>query len=200
VTTDPSAAIFAYNHLQSYVETVEYYAGVYAGGKFSVVSANLPAASSAAGCAGTAGVPAAVNAPNNAVATAIAFAEEQLGKPYQFGATGPDAFDCSGLVMMAYRSAGIDIPRTSQDQFTWGPHIQASQVEPGDLVFFVGADGTKTAPGHVGLVIGNGQMIDAPSAGIPIHIVSYSGMDPIGFTRPWKHAGVNLQAAAQSSG
>src|ERR1700733_13990830 len=88
VTTDPSAAIFSYNHLQSYVETVEYYAGVYAGGKFSVVSANLPAASSAAGCAGTAGVPAAVNAPNNAVATAIAFAEEQLGKPYQVGAHG----------------------------------------------------------------------------------------------------------------
>ncbi len=49
-------------------------------------------------------------------------------------------------------------------------------------------------------MIGNGQMIDAPEVGIPIHIVSYSGMDPVGFTRPWKHAGVNLQAAAQSSG
>jgi len=200
VTTDPSAAIFAYNHLQSYVETVEYYAGVYAGGKFSVVSANIPAASSAAGCAGTAGVPTSINAPNTAVATAIAYAEEQLGKPYEFGATGPDAFDCSGLVMMAYRSAGIDIPRTAEEQFNWGPKVPADQVEPGDLVFFVGADGTKTAPGHVGLVIGNGQMIDAPEVGIPIHIISYKDMDPVGFTRPWEHAGVNLQAAEQSSG
>ena len=200
VTTNPSAAIFSYNHLQSYVETVEYYAGVYAGGKFNVVSASIPAANSAAGCAGTAGVPTSINAPNTAVATAIAFAEEQLGKPYEFGATGPDAFDCSGLVMMAYRSAGIDIPRTAADQYKWGPQVPADQVEPGDLVFFVGADGTKAAPGHVGLVIGNGQMIDAPEAGIPIHIVSYSGMDPVGFTRPWAHAGVNLQAAAQSSG
>jgi len=200
VTTNPSAAIFSYNHLQSYVETVEYYAGVYAGGKFNVVSASIPAANSAAGCAGTAGVPTSINAPNTAVATAIAFAEEQLGKPYEFGATGPDAFDCSGLVMMAYRSAGIDIPRTAGDQYKWGPQVPADQVEPGDLVFFVGADGTKAAPGHVGLVIGNGQMIDAPEAGIPIHIVSYSGMDPVGFTRPWAHAGVNLQAAAQSSG
>jgi cell wall-associated NlpC family hydrolase len=200
VTSNPSAAIFAYNHLQSYVETVLYWAGIYAGGKFSVVSAQIPTSSSAAGCAATGGVPVAINAPNQAVAAAIAYAEEQLGKPYQFGATGPDAFDCSGLVMMAYRAAGIDIPRTSEAQFAWGPRVPASQVEPGDLVFFAGADGTAAAPGHVGLVIGNGQMIDAPEVGIPIHVISYKDMDPVGFTRPWAHAGVNLQAAAQSSG
>ena len=198
VTTDPSAAIFSYNHLQSYVETVEYYAGVYAGGKFSVVSANLPAASSAAGCAGTAGVPAAVNAPNNAVATAIAYAEQQLGKPYLFGGTGPDAFDCSGLVMMAYRTAGISIARTSEQQWATEQQVPASAVQPGDLVFFAGADGTKTAPGHVGLVIGNGQMIDAPEVGIPIHIVSYKDMDPIGFTRPWANASTTTTTSTTS--
>jgi peptidoglycan DL-endopeptidase CwlO len=183
VQTNPSAAIFAYNHLQSYVQSVLYYAGQYAGGNYSVVSADMPSGSSAAGCA-TAGVP-AINAPNQAVATAIAYAEEQLGKPYQWGATGPDAFDCSGLVMMAYRAAGIEIARTSQAQWTSEPHIPADQVQPGDLVFFAGADGTPTAPGHVGLVIGNGQMIEAYATGFPIRIASYTDRDPVGFTRPW---------------
>jgi peptidoglycan DL-endopeptidase CwlO len=184
VTTNPSAAIFAYNHLQSYVQSVLYYAGAYAGGKYSVVSADMPSGSSAAGCATAGGVP-QVMAPNQAVATAIAYAEEQLGKPYQWGATGPDAFDCSGLVMMAYRAAGIDIARTSQVQWTTEQRIPASQVQPGDLVFFAGSDGTPTSPGHVGLVIGNGQMIEAYATGFPIRIASYTDRDPVGFTQPW---------------
>ena len=185
VTANPSAAIFAYNHLQSYVQSVLYYAGAYAGGRYSVVSADMPSGSSAAGCATTAGGVPQVMAPNQAVATAIAYAEEQLGKPYQWGATGPDAFDCSGLVMMAYRAAGIDIARTSQVQWTTEQRIPAAQVQPGDLVFFAGADGTPTSPGHVGLVIGNGQMIEAYATGFPIRIASYTNRDPIGFTRPW---------------
>ena len=185
VTTNPSAAIFAYNHLQSYVQSVLYYAGAYAGGRYSVVSADMPSGSSAAGCATTAGGVPQVMAPNQAVATAIAYAEEQLGKPYQWGATGPDAFDCSGLVMMAYRAAGIDIARTSQVQWTTEQQIPAAQVQPGDLVFFAGADGTPTSPGHVGLVIGNGQMIEAYATGFPIRIASYTNRDPVGFTQPW---------------
>ena len=185
VTTNPSAAIFAYNHLQSYVQSVLYYAGAYAGGKYSVVSADMPSGSSAAGCATTGGGVPQVMAPNQAVATAIAYAEEQLGKPYQWGATGPDAFDCSGLVMMAYRAAGIDIARTSQVQWTTEQQIPASQVQPGDLVFFAGSDGTPTSPGHVGLVIGNGQMIEAYATGFPIRIASYTDRDPVGFTQPW---------------
>jgi cell wall-associated NlpC family hydrolase len=185
VTTNPSAAIFAYNHLQSYVQSVLYYAGAYAGGNYSVVSANMPSGSSAAGCATSAGGVPQVMAPTLAVATAIAYAEQQLGKPYLWGGTGPDAFDCSGLVMMAYRAAGIDIARTSQVQWTTEQRIPASQVQPGDLVFFAGADGTPTSPGHVGLVIGNGQMIEAYATGFPIRIASYTNRDPIGFTQPW---------------
>ena len=185
VTANPSAAIFAYNHLQSYVQSVLYYAGAYAGGRYSVVSADMPSGSSAAGCATTAGGVPQVMAPNQAVATAVAYAEEQLGKPYQWGATGPDAFDCSGLVMMAYRAAGIDIARTLQVQWTTEQRIPAAQVQPGDLVFFAGADGTPTSPGHVGLVIGNGQMIEAYATGFPIRIASYTNRDPVGFTRPW---------------
>jgi cell wall-associated NlpC family hydrolase len=193
VQTNPSGAIFAYNHLQSYVQSVLYYASAYAGGNFSVVSAQLPSGSSAAGCTGTSmagGVP-AINAPNQVVATAIAYAEQQLGKPYLFGGTGPDAFDCSGLVMMAYRAAGITIVRTSEKQWTTEVRVQASQVQPGDLVFFAGADGTPTAPGHVGLVIGGGKMIEAFATGVPVRVATYTGRDPVGFTRPWANASVS---------
>jgi peptidoglycan DL-endopeptidase CwlO len=93
-------------------------------------------------------------------------------------------------MMMAYRAGGISIPRTSQDQFAWGPRISASQAQPGDLVFFVGADGTVAAPGHVGLVIGKGMMIEAYATGFPIRIARYTDRSPVGFTRPWAHAGV----------
>jgi cell wall-associated NlpC family hydrolase len=195
VQTNPSAAIFAYNHLQSYVQSVLYYAGAYAGGKFSVVSAQMPSGSSVAGCTGTAGgmaggVP-AISAPNQVVAAVIGYAEQQLGKPYLFGGTGPDAFDCSGLVMMAYRSAGVNIERTSEQQWATEVHIPASQVQPGDLVFFVGADGTPTSPGHVGLVIGGGKMIEAYATGFPIRVATYTNRDPMGFTRPWANASTN---------
>src|SRR5271169_263604 len=189
VQTDPSGAIFAYNHLQSYVQSVLYYAGQYAGGSYSVVSAQLPSGSSAAGCATTTGGVPAVQAPTQAVATAISFAEQQLGKPYLWGGTGPDAFDCSGLVMMAYRAAGIDIERTSEAQWASEQRVPASQVQPGDLVFFAGSDGTPTSPGHVGLVIGNGKMIEAYATGFPIRVASYVGRGAIGFTEPWAGAG-----------
>ncbi|HEY1622791.1 MAG TPA: C40 family peptidase [Streptosporangiaceae bacterium] len=185
VQANPSGAIFAYNHLESYVQSVLYYAGVYAGGNYTVVSAAIPTTS----CQSTGGVP-SIGTPNQAVAAAIQFAEQQIGKPYEWGGTGPDAFDCSGLVMMAYRSAGIYIPRTSEDQWTFGPRISESQAEPGDLVFFAGSDGTVTDPGHVGLVIGNGQMIEAYATGFPIRVATYTDRDPVGFTRPWAASSV----------
>jgi cell wall-associated NlpC family hydrolase len=199
VLTNPSAAIFAYNHLQSYVQSVLYWAGVYAGGNFQVVSATMPSASSVAGCAAAGGIP-AVSAPSQTVATAIAYAEAQIGKPYQWGGTGPDAFDCSGLMMMAFRAAGITIARTSEAQWTTETRIPASQVQPGDLVFFAGADGTPTSPGHVGLVIGHGQMIEAYATGFPIRVASYTGRNPIGFTRPGIKPGAGASASASPTG
>jgi cell wall-associated NlpC family hydrolase len=66
---------------------------------------------------------------------------------------GPDGYDCSRLAMMAYRAAGIAIPRAAAAQWDWGTQIPASQVQPGDPVFFSGADGTPAAPGHVGIVL-----------------------------------------------
>jgi len=126
-----------------------------------------------------------------AAATAIAYARSQLGKPYLWGGTGPDAFDCSGLVMQAYAAAGISIPRTSEEQWAAGP--QASTAQPGDLVFFAGADGTATSPGHVGIVVDPARhlMIDAYATGLPVEYDTYGlpgsagGLaDPVGFTDP----------------
>jgi uncharacterized protein YycO len=201
VVDNPTGAIFAYNHSVSYVQLVMSFAGTYAAGGFmvSAVSADsvpgcLPGISQVADQNGLG------KAPNAAVARAISFAEAQLGKPYQWGGTGPDAFDCSGLVMMGYRAAGVDIPRTSQQQWSWGPRVPASQAEPGDLVFYVGSDGTATAPGHVGLVIGGGMMIEAFATGFPVRITPYGDRNPIGFTRPWAHPGVVIQPALTISG
>jgi peptidoglycan DL-endopeptidase CwlO len=86
--------------------------------------------------------------------------------------------------MMAYRAAGISLARTSEQQWATEPKVPASQVQPGDLVFFAGSDGTVTSPGHVGLVIGNGKMIEAYATGFPIRVASYIGRGAIGFTRP----------------
>jgi cell wall-associated NlpC family hydrolase len=193
VQSDPSAAIFAYNHLESYVVDVQSWASTYGSGGYTVsaVSAGGSGGSGGSGGACNSVLDAAV-APNAAVQTAIDFAEQQLGKPYLWGGTGPDAFDCSGLVMMAYRAAGIYLERTSQQQWKSEPKVPAPQVQPGDLVFFAGADGTTIAPGHVGLVIGNGQMIEAYGTGFPIRISSYGtpasppgDQQVVGFTQPW---------------
>ena len=143
---------------------------------------------------------AAAGVPGKAAAAAIAFARQQLGQPYLWGGTGPDAFDCSGLVMMAYRSAGISIARTSQDQWASEQQVPASQVQPGDLVFFAGADGTVTSPGHVGLVVDPARhlMIEAYATGYPVRYSQFGtassppgDQDPVGYTDPAAHAGVS---------
>jgi len=95
--------------------------------------------------------------------------------------------------MMAYRAAGITVPRTSQAQWPYGTQIPASQAQPGDLVFFAGADGTPAAPSHVGIVLNPAAhtMIDAYATGYPVQEDTYGlprskgGRSPVvGFTRP----------------
>jgi cell wall-associated NlpC family hydrolase len=166
------AALFQYNHSTSYVDTVLAQARTYAAQGDTLTDS---------GCAGLF----TTLPPGPAAAKAIAFARAQLGKPYVWGAAGPKAFDCSALVYAAYRAAGVSIPRVSGDQWRQGHHITIGQEQPGDLVFFNSGPGTSTTnPGHVGLVIGGGQMIAAPHTGTVVQIQPYSRPTLLGFTRP----------------
>ena len=128
---------------------------------------------------GTTTLPAGFSLPAgtpDAVQAAIGYAVAQLGKPYLWGATGPDAFDCSGLVMMAYRAGGISIPRTTFQQVLIGrPVYGLTGLQPGDLLFSAGSDGTASDPGHVGIYIGSGLVIEAPKSGEPVMITSLGG-------------------------
>jgi cell wall-associated NlpC family hydrolase len=109
--------------------------------------------------------------PTDAAATALAYAESQLGTPYQWGAeTSGVAFDCSGLTQAAYKAAGITLPRTAQDQYDAGPRLSpGNPPQPGDLVFF-GTSSTDIT--HVGIYLGNGEMIDAPYTGAEVRVES----------------------------
>ena len=91
---------------------------------------------------------------------AVAFAFAQLGCPYVYGSTGPcaDGFDCSGLVMSAWASAGVTIPRDTYEQWAALPHISESDIQPGDLLYYNGI-------GHVAMYVGGGMIIDAPTPG-----------------------------------
>ncbi|AUH41060.1 C40 family peptidase [Streptomyces sp. CMB-StM0423] len=106
----------------------------------------------------------------------LAFAEAQLGKPYVWGATGPDSYDCSGLTQAAWREAGISLPRTTYDQVNAGTQVAKADLQPGDLVFFY--DDIS----HVGIYVGNGQMIHASKPGDD---VKYESIDYMPF-----HSGV----------
>lgn len=120
-------------------------------------------------------------APRHAAA-AIAYARAQIGKPYAWGATGPAAFDCSGLTQAAEQAAGNRIPRTSQEQWKALPHVSRSQLRAGDLAFYAGSDGTVTAPGHVVLYIGHGKVIQAYGTGVPVEVSSLSSVNAGGLT------------------
>jgi cell wall-associated NlpC family hydrolase len=100
-----------------------------------------------------------INAQENA---AVAYALAQVGKPYVWGATGPNSFDCSGLMLAAWAHAGVALDRTTTDQVHDGnPVSSISQLQPGDLLFIPGAFGTPTNPRHVGMYIGDGTIVDA---------------------------------------
>ena len=125
-----------------------------------------------------------VPAPSGAAATAIAFALRQVGKPYQWGAAGPNAYDCSGLVFAAYAAAGIRIARTT---FGWrqdGPQVPLTEIQPGDLLFYPGSDGTHANPGHVVMYLGGGQIIQAPQTGEDVQIDPLDLAGVVVATRP----------------
>ena len=148
-------AIFGYNHSQTYVTDVLSWAARYT-----------------------------VPAPSSAAATAITFALRQLAKPYQWGATGPDAYDCSGLVYAAYAAAGINIARTTYQWRQDGPQVVLAEIQPGDLLFSAGSDGTPSNPGHVVMYLGGGQVIQAPQTGEDVQIDPLDLAGVVVATRP----------------
>lgn len=121
-------------------------------------------------------------APMPSGSTVAASAEQYLGVPYVWGGSSPQGFDCSGLVQYVYGQFGIGLPRTTLEQVNSGTAVpNLSQALPGDLVFFPGADGTASAPGHVGIYLGNGQMIAAPETGENVRIQPVG--DPVAIRR-----------------
>jgi cell wall-associated NlpC family hydrolase len=106
------------------------------------------------------------SAAQKAVSTALA----QVGKPYVWGAAGPNSFDCSGLMQYSWSAAGVALPHSSSGQSTMGTPVSRSQLQPGDLVFFY------SPVSHVGMYIGNGQMVHAATSGQPVQVVSLDSM------------------------
>ena len=107
--------------------------------------------------------PAAQSSPivNNALA--------MVGKPYRYGAKGPESFDCSGLVWYSFRRSGYDVPRTSADQYRVAQRISLSEARPGDLLFF----GSRRKVSHVAIYMGNDEFVHAPSSGKWVSVANF---------------------------
>jgi cell wall-associated NlpC family hydrolase len=125
-------------------------------------------------------LPSDVPAPTQAAGLAIAEASTHLGQPYLWGATGPGAFDCSGLTLTAYRAAGINLPRTAAQQWFAGPQVALGDLAPGDLLFWAYDTTNPATIHHVAMYVGNGQMIAAPHSGDvvkvqPVYLDGYIG-------------------------
>ena len=116
---------------------------------------------------------------------AVNYAESQIGKPYQWGAAGPDSYDCSGLVMWAYAHVGVTLDHWTGYQWQEGARIATSAVRPGDLLFFATDTSDPNTIHHVGIYIGSGQMVEAPYTGANVRISSAWRPDLIGAVRPY---------------
>lgn len=133
---DLRRALYAYNHSWAYVEKVLAYAAVYG----YVDPSSIPA-------------------------RAVELARSRVGAPYVWGAQGPDAFDCSGLVLWVYQQLGLQVPRTAQQQFEWAVPIEPSQLQPGDLVFYENTYASPDRITHVGIYVGGGIAVMATKSG-----------------------------------
>ncbi len=151
---------------------------------FGVVDVpNLPAVPNAPGVPALPGVPAPAPAPAPYVAptrtagdVALDAALGKIGAPYVYGAAGPNAFDCSGLVQWAYKQAGISLPRTSDAQAGVGSPVGRGDLQPGDIVTFYGG-------GHSGIYAGDGNVVHASTSGQPVKVAPLSSMPYVGARR-----------------
>ncbi len=153
-----AGAIWSYNHSPAYVQEVLAWAARY----------------SAAGGHGA-----------DAGRAVAAWALTQVGKPYRWGAAGPDAYDCSGLVLRAWEAAGVELPRVAADQYRAGAHIPVADAQPGDLVFFAPDPADPATIEHIGISLGDGTMVEAPHTGADVRVVPIplQGLVPL-TTRP----------------
>ena len=101
--------------------------------------------------------------------TAIATAMTYLGVPYVWGGESYGGVDCSGLTMLAWESAGVDLPHLSRAQYGYGTHVSLGDMEAGDLIFW-SSDGTQSGIYHVAMYLGDGEMIEAPTFGVPVRV------------------------------
>jgi cell wall-associated NlpC family hydrolase len=123
-------------------------------------------------------IPSSPVSRSEGVERVLATARSLVGRPYRWGASGPDAFDCSGLTSYVWRAAGLSLPHSSQAQLGSLPRVEVSELQPGDLVF-----SRWEGQSHVGLYIGNGMMISAPQTGRRVEVSSIR-RNLIGAVRP----------------
>lgn len=117
-------------------------------------------------------------APNGGAQAAVDAALSQVGKPYQWGAAGPDSYDCSGLTLWSWAHGGVSLPHNSGAQYSATARVDLGDIAPGDLLFY------GSPIHHVGMYIGNGQMVEAPYSGTTVRVASISRSDYVGAGRP----------------
>src|SRR5581483_5491046 len=160
IVSDPSSAGYTLIHADG---TTQHF-----GPSVTTVSSTQRSASNRVEAAGALGQTVAPPpAAPSAGQTALDWAETQIGKPYGWAAAGPDAYDCSGLTMAAYHVAGISLAHSAGDQYGAGAHFPLSEAQPGDLVFWAEGGSGIT---HVGLYVGQGQVLHAPRSGETVRI------------------------------
>ena len=126
--------------------------------------------------------------PTSSATAAVVFARAAVGIPYQWGGHGGESsggqFDCSGLTQAAYAISGVALAHNASDQWYSGIHVPTDQLQPDDLVFFATNIADPATIHHVGIYIGNGQMVDAPHTGAVVRVEPYDWPDYIGAVRP----------------
>jgi cell wall-associated NlpC family hydrolase len=150
--------------------------------------AERQAAADAAAQAAQTSAPSVSTAPSSSVPSvtaaspnaqvAVDAALSKVGAPYSWGAAGPDSFDCSGLTMWAWAQAGVSLPHNSGMQYSATPRVAQSDLQPGDLLFF------GSPIHHVGMYIGNGQMVESPYTGLSVRVTAAFRSDYVGAGRP----------------
>ena len=116
---------------------------------------------------------------------AVVWALQQLGKPYLWGGSGPDAFDCSGLVMKAWQAAGVLLPRIAADQYAASPKVALTALQPGDLVYYASNPADPSTIYHVSMFIGGTKVVSAPQPGEFVRVENFGGTGLVAFgTRP----------------